>query len=109
MINMNYAKLQNGLPVYLKMPLVLEADLEINGVVHQAGTTFCTNVEEVILGFGYKHVVREEMPVKEGFTYTENWIETDTTITRSWTEHEIPPTEYELYYNAVSSELGETE
>lgn len=93
MLNTNYGKLINGYPQYLRMPVQLTADININGVVHPAGSWLSTDVEDAILELGYKPIVRTEAPVKEGFYYTEKWVETEDAIVREWEEHEMPAEE----------------
>lgn len=90
MVIRNYGKLINGYPQYLRMPIQLTADITINGVVHPAGSWLSTDDEAAILELGYKPIVRTDMPVNEGFYYTEKWAETETAIVQEWEEHEQP-------------------
>lgn len=90
MANMNYGKLIDTYPQYLRMPIQLTADITINSVVHSAGSWLSTDDEDAILELGYKPIVRTEAPVKEGFYYTEKWVETGDAIVREWEEHEMP-------------------
>lgn len=90
MFNINYGKLINGYPQYLRMPVQLSEDITINGVVHPAGSWLSTDNEAAILELGYKPIIRSEAPVKEGFYYTEKWVETETSIVQEWDEHEQP-------------------
>lgn len=90
MINKNYGKLINIFPQYLRMPVLLTEDMEINGVVHPAGSWLSTDDEAAILQLGYKPIVCSEKPVKEGYYYTEKWTETDAAIVQEWEEHEQP-------------------
>lgn len=90
MVIRNYGKLINGYPQYLRLPIQLTADITINGVVHPAGSWLSTDNEAAILELGYKPITRSESPVKEGFYYTEKWVETETAIVQEWEEHEQP-------------------
>lgn len=90
MVNINYGKLINDYPQYLRMPVQLTADIIINGVVHPAGSWLSTDNEAAILELGYKPIVRNEAPVKDGFYYTEKWVETEAAIVQEWEEHEQP-------------------
>lgn len=90
MINTNYGKLIDTYPQYLHLPVQLTADITINGVVHPVGSWLSTDNEAAILELGYKPIIRTEAPVKEGFYYTEKWVETETAIVQVWEEHEQP-------------------
>ena len=90
MVNINYGKLIDNYPQYLFLPVQLTADININGVVHPAGSWLSTDNEAAILELGYKPIIRSESPVKEGFYYTEKWVETETAIVQEWEEHEQP-------------------
>ena len=91
MLNTNYAKLAGEYPEYLRLPVELQAPLIINGVTHPAGARRSTNDDTVIKELGYKPVTRTAMPTREGYYYTEKWMETDTAIVQEWEEHEQPP------------------
>lgn len=90
MFNINYGKLIDTYPRYLRLPIQLTADITINGVVHPAGSWLSTNNETAILELGYKPIIRTEAPVKDGFYYTEKWTETGAAIVQEWEEHEQP-------------------
>lgn len=90
MVNINYGKLIDNYPQYLFLPVQLIEDITINGVVHPAGSWLSTDNEGAILELGYKPIVRNEAPVKDGFYYTEKWVETETAIVQEWDEHEQP-------------------
>ena len=90
MVNTNYGKLINSYPQYLRMPVQLTADININGVVHPAGSWLSTDDKGAILELGYKPIIRSESPVKEGFYYTEKWTDTGAAIVQEWEEHEQP-------------------
>lgn len=90
MFNINYGKLVNEHTQYLRLPVQLTADITINGVVHPAGSWLSTDNEASILELGYKPIIRTDMPIKEGYYYTETWAETDMAIVQEWEEHEIP-------------------
>ena len=106
MTNRNYGKLINEYPQYLRLPIQLTEDITINGVVHPAGSWLSTNNEEAILELGYKPIVRTDMPVNEGYYYTEKWTETDTAILQEWEEHEQPNEATEEDYISSLEELG---
>lgn len=108
MININYGKLIDTYPQYLRLPIQLAADITINGVVHPAGSWLSTDNEAAILELGYKPIIRTEAPVKEGFYYVEKWEETDTAITQAWEEHEQPNEATEADYIDSLEELGVT-
>ena len=90
MVNINFAKLIDSYPQYLRFPIQLTADININGVVHPTGSWLSTDDEGAILELGYKPIVRNEAPVKDGFYYTEKWTDTGTAIVQEWEEHEQP-------------------
>ena len=108
MIDTNYGKLINTYPQYLHLPVQLTADININGVVHPAGSWLSTDNEAAILELGYKPIIRSESPVKEGFYYTEKWVETETAIVQVWEEHEQPNEATEADYIQSLEELGVT-
>lgn len=88
---MDYAKIVNGSPEYVRLPLRLSADMVINGVTHPSGGDLHTNDPAVLSSFGYKPVVRADMPVRDGYYYTVTWTESEGAITQGWEEHETPP------------------
>ena len=90
MVIKNYGKLINGYPQYLRLPIQPAVDIVINSVIHPALAWLSTDDEAAILELGYKPIVRTEAPVKEGFYYTEKWVETETAIVQEWEEHEQP-------------------
>lgn len=90
MLIRNYGKLINEYPQYLRVPVQLTEDITIHGVIHPAGSWLSTDNEAAILELGYKPIIRSESPVKEGFYYTEKWVETETAIVQEWEEHEQP-------------------
>ena len=108
MINTNYGKLINTYPQYLRLPIQLTADITINGVVHPAGSWLSTDNEAAILELGYKPIIRNEAPVKEGYYYTEKWTDTGAAIVQEWEEHEQPNEATEADYIASLEELGVT-
>ena len=90
MLNTNYAKLAGEYPEYLRLPVELKSPLIINGVTHPAGAHLSTNDDAAIKELGYKPVTKTELPIREGYYYTESWTETDTAIVQEWEEHEQP-------------------
>lgn len=108
MINTNYGKLINTYPQYLRSPVQLTADITINGVVHPAGSWLSTDNEAAILELGYKPIIRSESPVKDGFYYTEKWVDTGAAIVQEWEEHEQPNEATEADYIQSLEELGVT-
>lgn len=106
--NTNYAKLIDGVPSYAPHPVALEEDILIGGITHPAGALLCTDRPDALRALGYKQVIREEMPVLEGYYYTETWTESEQAVTQGWEAHEIPvdetPTEQD-YIDALN-ELG---
>ena len=108
MVIRSYGKLINAYPRYLRMPIQLETDITINGVVHPAGSWLSTDDEGAILELGYKPIIRTEAPVKEGFYYTEKWTDTGAAIVQEWEEHEQPNEATEADYIQSLEELGVT-
>lgn len=108
MINTNYGKLIDTYPQYLRLPIQLTADITINGVVHPAGSWLSTDNEAAILELGYKPIIRTEAPVKDGFYYTEKWVDTGAAIVQEWEEHEQPNEATEADYIQSLEELGVT-
>ena len=106
MINRNYGKLINTYPQFLRLPIQLIEDITINGVVHPAGSWLSTNDEGAILELGYKPIIRNEPPVKDGFYYTEKWTDTGAAIVQEWEEHEQPNEATEADYIQSLEELG---
>lgn len=108
MVNINYGKLTNTYPQYLRLPILLTEDITINGVVHPAGSWLSTDNEAAILELGYKPIIHTESPENEGYYYTEKWVETETAIVQEWEEHEQPNEATEADYIASLEELGVT-
>lgn len=110
MENKRYGKLVNTYLEYLHMPIQLNADIIINGVVHPAGSWLSTDDEGAILELGYKPIIRTEAPVKDGFYYTEKWVDTGAAIVQEWDEHEIPVSNEATEADYIQSleELGVT-
>ena len=108
MVNTNYGKLIKEYPQHLRLPIQLTADIIINGVVHPAGSWLSTDNEAAILELGYKPIIRNEAPVKDGFYYTEKWTDTGAAIVQEWEEHEQPNEATEADYIASLEELGVT-
>lgn len=90
MLITNYGKLIDGGIQYLILPIQLTSGITINGIVHPALSWLSTDDEAAIRELGYKPVIHTEMPVKEGYSYTETWTETETAIVQEWDEHEQP-------------------
>ena len=90
MLITNYGKLIDGGIQYLILPIQLTSGITINGIVHPALSWLSTDDEAAIRELGYKPVIHTEMPVKEGYSYTETWKETETAIVQVWEEHEQP-------------------
>lgn len=77
--NRNFAKLENGVLTYAPVPLVID------------GENVWTNDETIYLEQGYYKVVRTEVPVNEGFYYTEYWEIEGDEIVQKWEEHVVEP------------------
>ena len=90
MLNINYAKLIDGYPAYAPNPIVLTEPIEIDGIIHPAGATLSLSgaAESHYAQLGYKPITKTEMPIREGYYYTESWTETDTAIVQEWEENE---------------------
>lgn len=99
MVNINYGKLIDTYPQYLRLPIQLTADININSVIHPALSWLSTDNEAAILELGYKPIIRTEAPVKEGFYYTEKWEEAENVIMQQWEEHKVPIVEEETERN----------
>lgn len=108
MFNINYGKLINAYPQYLRLPLQLTEDITIHGVLHPAGSRLSTDDKVAILELGYKPIIRNEAPVKDGFYYTEKWTDTGAAIVQEWEEHEQPNEATEEDYISSLEELGVT-
>ena len=108
MVNINYGKLIDPYPQYIRLPIQLTTDIIINGVVHPAGSWLSTDNEAAIFELGYKPIVRNEAPVKDGFYYTEKWVDTGAAIVQEWEEHEQPNEATEADYIQSLEELGVT-
>lgn len=108
MVNLNYGKLINTYPQYLRLPIQLTEDITINGVVHPAGSWLSTDDEGAILELGYKPIIRTEAPTNEGYYYTEKWTDTGAAIVQEWEEHEQPEDELTDAVTALET-LGYTE
>lgn len=93
MINNSFGKLIGVYPQCLILPVQLTADITINGIVHPAGSWLSTDDEDAILELGYKPIIRNEVPVKEGYYYIEKWTDTGAAIVQVWEEHERPVAE----------------
>ena len=104
----NFGKLIDGGIQYLVLPIQLQTDIIINSVIHPALSWLSTDDEAAIRELGYKPVVHTEMPVKEGYSYTETWTETETAIVQVWEEHEQPNEATEADYIQSLEELGVT-
>lgn len=96
MLDLNFAKLENGLPAYLRTPVRLTEDMEIDGQTFRAGCYLSTNRPEVIAALGYKPVRHTIAPVEEGYTYSSSWTETETEIIQVWEAVPIPDDPYEI-------------
>lgn len=107
-VNRNYGLLINGYPQYLYLPIQIARNITINGVVHPAGSWLSTDNEAAILELGYKPIIRTEAPVKDGYYYTEKWVETETAIVQEWEEHEQPNEATEADYIESLESLGVT-
>lgn len=92
MVNANYAKLVDGDIQYLRMPIELTEPMGI----HPVGAKLYTTQEDTILSFGYKPVVRAEMPTEEGYTFSSKWEETENAITQVWEGTKNPDDPYEI-------------
>ena len=104
MLNINYAKLIDGYPAYAPNPIVLTEPIEI---IHLAGATLSLSgaAESHYAQLGYKPITKTEMPIREGYYYTESWTETDTAIVQEWEEHEQPPaTDYTEVLDIMTGE-----
>ena len=108
MVNINYGKLIDTYPQYLRLPIQLTADININSVIHPALSWLSTDNEAAILELGYKPIIRTEAPVKEGYYYTEKWADTGAAIAQEWEEHEQPNEATEVDYIESLEELGVT-
>ena len=105
MLNTNYAKLTGEYPEYLRLPIQLTESIAIGEVTHPTGAYLSTNDDAAIKELGYKPVTRSPMPSKEGYYYTEKWMETDTAIVQEWEEHEQPPaTDYTEVLDIMTGE-----
>lgn len=91
---MKYAKLKNGVPVYARNPIKLEAPITVDGVEHSGYLS--TNREDVLLELGYKPVRHTTAPAEEGYTYSAKWEETETEIVQVWTGEKLPDDPYEI-------------
>lgn len=106
MMNINYGKLINEYPQYLRMPIQLTADITINGVVHPAGSWLSTDDEGAILELGYKPIIRNAAPTNEGYYYAEKWTDTGAAIVQEWEEHEQANEATEADYIDALEDLG---
>ncbi len=90
MFTTNYAQLIDSYPQYLRLPIYITEDITIDGVVMPANSWLSTDKPEVLMELGYKPVTRTEMPVTEGYYYTETWTDTGEEIVQGWEAHEMP-------------------
>ena len=105
MVNTNYGKLVDGYLRYLRLPIQLTESIAIDGVTHPAGSYLSTDDDTAIRQLGYKPVTRTAMPTREGYYYTETWMETDMAIVQEWEEHEqLPTTDYTEVLDIMTGE-----
>lgn len=52
--------------------------------------TYSNPSETTLRAFGYKSLIKTEKPVRDGFYYVLDYVETETDITEVWLEYEIP-------------------
>jgi hypothetical protein len=50
--------------------------------------------KEIYISNGYKPIQYNEMPIKDGFYFTSQFIELENNIIQFWLEHEITEEEY---------------
>ena len=96
MINTNFGKVNNGQLFFLRLPIVLEKEIEIDGTIHPTGSNLYTDREEVLFQLGYKFMRLTTTPQKDGYTYVCTWKETDTEIVQTWIEEKLPDNPYEI-------------
>ena len=89
---MKYAKLKNGVPVYARNPIKLDAPITVDGVEHSG--YFSTDREDVLLELGYKPVVFTPLEAEEGYDYNQTWVETEDAIVREWEAVPLPDDPY---------------
>lgn len=101
---MRFAKVNDGALEFA--PRILETE---NGKI-------ITNSPEIYAELGYKPIVVTEAPDNvEGYDNVYHWEETEEACLQMWEQVEIPKpeagdsSEYEEYYNAMSSALSEIE
>lgn len=107
MINMDYAKLDGGYPIYAPNPIELTESITIDGITHPVGALLSLSgaAKKYYIALGYKPVIRESMPRLDGHYYTETWAETETEIVQEWEEHEQPPaTDYTEVLDIMTGE-----
>ena len=81
MIDSNYGKRINGLINYLTIPVVLDADIIIDGITHPAGASLFTANEDALIQLGYKRIVDNPRPADAIRCY---WKESETEIIKVW-------------------------
>lgn len=62
---------------------------EFCGWLQQENNIITNPPDEAIIELGYKPLVIEECPSKEGYSYSPIWSQTEECITQSWTEEEL--------------------
>lgn len=78
-------------------------------VLDTASGNVITNSPEIYAEYGYKPITLTDPPeAVEGYDNVYHWEESESACMQVWEQVEIPTvsTEYEEYYNAVSSEIG---
>lgn len=97
MLDFSYGKLIENEVEFVRLPLILQRDLVIDGENFSSGEQLFTNSSEVIRGFGFKKIIFNEMPKdKESYTFRSIWKETDTEIVQTWIEEKLPDNPYEI-------------
>lgn len=96
MVDQRYARLAEGAPVYLFLPIKLREPVEIGGVVHPEGALLFTDDAAALLAQGYKPVTKLPMPSEAGYTYLGEWRETETEIIRDWQAIKLPDDPYQI-------------
>ena len=83
-MNRKFGKIENGKLVFAPS-VIIDGDKQI-----------ISNDASVYLQYGYKEIIREPYPQGE-IAYTKHYVESDTTITISWTEDLETTRRYVLY------------
>lgn len=96
MYDIRYARLVDGAPVYVFLPIRLREPMEIGGVVHPEGALLFTDDPAALVALGYKPVAKLPMPTDPGHSYLEEWRETETEIIRDWTAIPLPDDPYQI-------------